>query len=81
MPLSEVGGLPTGLGRESVLGTYCLRIAGKRMGAVSRRRQLEQADSMSRADKAGERQWLLDPRYLLLSTYHPTLDLRQVERQ
>lgn len=40
--LPEVGGVCKGLERESVLGTYCLRVAGKRKGDVFRRRQAEQ---------------------------------------
>lgn len=78
IPLPEVGGLPVGLERESVLGAYCLTVAGNRMGDTSRRRQLEQAwcwkHEQSWQGWWKERQWLLEPRYLLSSAYHPTLD-------
>lgn len=40
--LPEVGGVCNVLERETVLGVYCLRVAGKRKGDVFRRRQAEQ---------------------------------------
>lgn len=80
IPVWEARGLPMGLGRESVLGAYCLRVARNRMGDVSRKRQLEQAwgwkHEQSWQGWWKERQWPLEPCYLLSSTYHPTLDCR-----
>lgn len=59
------------------LGAYCLRAAGKRKGDVFRRRQAEQewGESMSRADKAGERSGSGYWSHTVF-IYHPTLDSR-----
>lgn len=81
IPLPEVGGFPLLLGRESVLGVYCPRVAGNRMEDISRGRQLKQAWGWKHEQIWQgwwkDKQWLLEPHYLLSSTHHPTPNSRE----